>query len=77
MAREADVRVVFAVPYGPANLVNLEAAIEAPGPMVLVGAWGSELDFTGGQATELMEHARGRATQVTDARRALAAVRTL
>lgn len=77
MARKADARVVFAVPYGPANLANLEAAAAAEGPLVLVGTWSEELDFTHGEATKLWRSLQADSIQVTDARRALAAVRGL
>ena len=77
MARQADGRVVFAVPHGPANLANLEAAVSVGGPLVLVGTWSEDLDFTHGEATRLWRSAQVDAIQVADARRALAAVRGL
>ncbi len=57
LAREADVRIVCATPFGAPNVDNLRAAVAEGAPMVLVGHLRSEEDFTGGEATRLWEAA--------------------
>jgi len=49
LADAADAVVVTEVPFGNGNLANLRAALEAGGPLVLVGSIAGR-DFTGGDA---------------------------
>lgn len=57
-AREADVVVCVATPFGTANLGNLRAAAEAGTRAVLVGEMTPEYDFTRGEAAHLWETMR-------------------
>lgn len=75
LAAAADVRVVCDLPFGHSNLPNLEAVARAGAPVVLVGEFGPERDFTGGEAQriwDLILGAGGRA--VRDGSEALSVV---
>lgn len=52
-ARECDVVVVVATPFGPANMGNLRAATACGRKTVLVGDLTPEDDFTNGEATRV------------------------
>jgi iron complex transport system ATP-binding protein len=57
-AREADVVVCVATPFGTANLDNLRAAVDAGTRAVLVGEMTPEYDFTRGEAADLWQGMR-------------------
>jgi iron complex transport system ATP-binding protein len=75
MASEADVVVVCEVPFGRANLGNLRAIAGAAAKTVLVGEFGAEREFSGGDATALVDRLRDAgALTVVDTERAVAEV---
>jgi iron complex transport system ATP-binding protein len=55
LAAAADVRVVCDLPFGRSNVANLQAVARVAGPTVLVGEFGDDRDFTGGEATRLWD----------------------
>lgn len=57
LARSADARIVCGVPFGSANLPNLEAVTAAGAPLLFLGELTEERDFTGGQALDLARRA--------------------
>lgn len=68
-AREADIVVCVATPFGTANVGNLRAAARAGTRAVLVGEMTPEYDFTRGEAEGLWEAMRGAGAAVcTDPR---------
>jgi iron complex transport system ATP-binding protein len=54
MAAAADAVVVCDVPFGRANLGNLRALGQASARTVLIGEFGPEREFSGGEATDLV-----------------------
>jgi hypothetical protein len=52
---KADVVVVAATPFGPANVGNLRAVASCPARVVLVGSMGPDDDFTRGEASALWD----------------------
>jgi iron complex transport system ATP-binding protein len=74
-AAECDAVAVVATPFGRPNVGNLRAVVEQAGRSVLVGAFSSSLDFTGGEAGALWKRmVEGGARQCTDERAAVAAL---
>lgn len=72
---DARVIIVCATPFGRPNLPNLQAALDAGRPLVLVGGMGPERDFTSGAATALWAEAVARgAMRANDESEALAIV---
>jgi len=70
--------VVCATPFGGANVANLRAAVEAERPLVFVGGWSEQRDFTGGEAAALVRRALAQgALVVSDDTAAAAAVRVI
>jgi len=77
LAAAADVRIIAEVPFGGSNLANLEATVAAGAPLLFVGGFADERDFTSGAATALVREALvSGAVEVVDADHAIAAART-
>ncbi|MBE0416758.1 MAG: ATP-binding cassette domain-containing protein [Coriobacteriia bacterium] len=78
MAAGADAIVVCEVPFGRANLGNLRALARAAVRTVLIGRFGPEREFSGGEATALVDglQAAGAVT-VVEAGEAVAEVERL
>ncbi len=77
LARAADFRIVAAVPFGGANLANLEATVAAGAPLAFIGGFAGERDFAAGAAIALVREAMASgAVEVTDADQAIAAAHT-
>jgi len=75
MASEADAVVVCEVPFGRANLGNLRAIAGAAAKTVFVGEFGAEREFSGGDATALVDQLRDAgALTVVDTERAVAKI---
>jgi len=78
MAGAADAVIVCEVPFGRANLGNLRAVAGAAKRTVLIGSFGPEREFSGGQASALVESlVTGGARVVSGADEAVAAARRL
>jgi iron complex transport system ATP-binding protein len=65
LVREADVVLLTEVPFGQANIRNLEAARHARHLLMLEGPAPAARDFTGGNAAALLESLRAVATPTT------------
>lgn len=78
MAEQSDAVVVAGVPFGRANLGNLRALLPAASRTFLIGEFGPDREFSGGEATRLVSelHAAGAET-VADADSAVAEVERL
>jgi iron complex transport system ATP-binding protein len=75
VAAESDAVAVVATPFGRPNVGNLRGVVEQAGRTVLVGAFSSSLDFTGGEAGALWKRmVEGGARQCADERAAVAAL---
>jgi hypothetical protein len=75
MAAAADAVVVCEVPFGRANLGNLRALGQAAARSVLIGEFGPEREFSGGEATDLVARlVSAGAVTVVDSGEALAEV---
>jgi len=78
MAAAADAVVVCEVPFGRANLGNLRALGRAAARSVLIGEFGPEREFSGGEATDVVARlVSAGAVTVVDSGEALAEVERL
>jgi hypothetical protein len=64
--RDAACIVVCPTPFGRANLPNLQAALDSARPLVLLGEFGEDRDFTGGEARRLWDEALARGAERAD-----------
>lgn len=75
MAQSADATVVCEVPFGRANLGNLRALAGVAKRTLMIGAFGPEREFSGGEASALVESlVRDGALVVADTQAAVDAV---
>lgn len=73
LASHADIRIVAQLPFGRANLANLEATVAAGAPLMFVGGFEAERDFAGGDASAVVRDAMAAgAVEVTDVDHAVA-----